>query len=161
MQISIGRIADDKRKINKTFSAVSSVDCKIYEPCNVLSPIFILSYNANFLTCNYAYCSAFGRYYYIDNITVDSGGKIRIQCSVDVLKSYANNILSLNTTVARNEHADPKKMVDKQMVITPQCNLSVIKAANAGAFNVRGASSFNYVLCIAGGAVGGDPTTQS
>lgn len=151
VSISIGSTTDDRKKVTKTFTASASVSCAVSEPCDILAPSFLLTYNAAYLTCNYLYCPTFHRYYYIESMTVNKAGQIVLQCSCDVLMSYAASIKSLTATVIRNENANPGMQIDNEMVLTPKSELSFIKLQNSGVFNVRGTTSYNYVLCIAGG----------
>lgn len=151
MQLQIGNITDDKKVVNKTFSASATVTCSVSSPCDILAPEFLLAYNAAYLGANYCYCSEYHRYYYIDGITVNRAGEIVLSCTVDPLNSYKGDIKNLVCTVTRNENADPGMQIDNEMVLTPKSELSFIKLQNSGVFNVRGTTSYNYVLCIAGG----------
>lgn len=155
MQIEIGKTSYDRKKINKTFTTAVTIDADILEPCSISEPVFIVEYNSAILTSNYLYCAAFARYYFITDITVDNGGRLKISCKRDVLKSYASNILNLNCTIARNEYANSGYQVDNMLPLVPKCDVSYIEILNE-TFNIRTTGSeFNFVICIAGGNVAG------
>lgn len=101
--ITIGTSNDDVNKITKSFNIVDSVSARIKEPCDILYPTFILNYDARFASCNYIYVGEWNRYYYIDNITLSSGGTMVLNCVVDVLKSWSESILGITTDVQVNE----------------------------------------------------------
>lgn len=99
MEISIGICTDDARKISKTMSSAVSKTVRVKEPCDVMAPVFLLEYNSAYLAYNY--CSAFGRYYFMEPAT-EPGGLMRLQCREDVLMSHASQILAAGCIAARN-----------------------------------------------------------
>lgn len=145
MQITIGSTSDDRRKLNKSFSG-TQVTVQLKSPCDILAPVFILSYNALYLTANYVYAPELGRYYFIDNVSIAPGAKIEISCSVDVLMSYASQIAAITTTVSRQEYANLTTIPDSNVVIK---NYDII---NIYASSVGFDTGFgNYVLELYGG----------
>ena len=147
MQITIGQTSDDRRKINKSFDGVS-ITVTPKQPCNVLHPVFILAWSSDYATANYLYCPDLGRYYYIDNVTLLTGARAEIQCSVDVLMSYKEEILSLEAYVVRNSTERDKLVYDAsypEQVLSTVCNLKF----NATPFSVDG--GYNTVLAVIGG----------
>lgn len=101
--INIGTTPDDPRKLSKSTSWSSSPSVELYEPCSVMNPVFILKYKASYATCNYLYFPDWNRYYFIDNMTMLSGGKCQLSCTVDTLMSYKDEIKGLQVNVVRNE----------------------------------------------------------
>lgn len=99
MEISIGICTDDARKISKTMSSAVSKTVRVKEPLDIMAPVFLLEYNATYLSYNY--CSAFGRYYFMESAT-EPGGLMRLQCREDVLASHADQILAAKCIAARN-----------------------------------------------------------
>lgn len=59
---------------------------------NLMRPTFILKTNPVVYNSNYVYCSFTQRYYYINSVTAMTGGRIAIDCSIDVLHTYRNEI---------------------------------------------------------------------
>lgn len=99
MQITIGICTDDARRIQKTMQNAVTLTVRAKEPLDVMAPNFYLEYNAAYL--NYNYCSAFGRYYFMEPAT-EPGGSMRLQCREDVLMTHAGQILAADAIAARN-----------------------------------------------------------
>lgn len=117
MKITIGQTSEDRRVLNKTFSG-TEITVAIMRPCDILNPIFILDYNVNWLTCNYLYCPDFNRYYFINNLTVNTAQRIELSCSVDVLMTYRNQINNITCNVVRNENLRTPYIADSNKPLT-------------------------------------------
>lgn len=61
---------------------------------NLMSPTFIMQYNSTVYNSNYLFCTKTSRYYYITSIDSMTGGRLAINCTIDVLHTYRNEILS-------------------------------------------------------------------
>lgn len=120
MTVTIMSTADDPRVLDKTTTLISTVDAKPTENCSILSPRLILRHSDSLAAANYMYISDFGRYYFIDNITVRPGSEIVIAGSVDVLKTYAAQIRLCTGTVIRSEsEGRPGVFPDSKLPIDP------------------------------------------
>lgn len=60
---------------------------------NLMQPVFYLKTDPIVYNANYLFCSDTQRYYYINNITAVAGGRIAIDCKIDVLYTYRAEIL--------------------------------------------------------------------
>lgn len=80
----------DKTNFLTEMGTLSGVELKA--ETNLMRPKFILRTNPVVYNSNYVYCSFTGRYYYIHTVTAMSGGRIAIDCSIDVLHTYRNEI---------------------------------------------------------------------
>lgn len=82
---------------------------------NLMTPVFILKTSPIVYNSNYVYCSFTGRYYYIETITALNGERIAIQCKIDVLHTYRNEIKNSSGWVSRSaattDTADDYKML--------------------------------------------------
>lgn len=116
-QLQIGRTNDDPRKISKGFTALATVNCYVKEPCEILAPIFVLDYNADYRTCNY--CKAFGRSYFIEGLTGEPGGKMEFHCREDVLDTYKTQILAESAVVERTSDWDTKNLYLSDSEVKP------------------------------------------
>lgn len=120
MVLNIYTTSDDTRIVNKTLTAVTNVTAIPVDNISILNPAFIIEYNPNILTANYCYIPEFGRYYYINNVSVITGNRMIIDCNVDVLKTYANDIGNCNCICARSESiGTPTQIPDKNLPIDP------------------------------------------
>lgn len=70
---------------------------------NLMRPTFILKTSPLVYNSNYLYNSFTKRYYYIKTITAMSGGRIAIDCDIDVLFTYKNEILNSSGWVVRSD----------------------------------------------------------
>ena len=145
MQITIGRTSDDRWNLHKAFTG-SDVTAQLKQPCDVLNPVFIISYNSDYITCNYVHVPDFGRYYFINNINLLPGNRAEISCSVDVLMSWQSGIKSVKTLISRQENAGLSTIPDSNIVIK---NYDII---NIYASDMSFDTAFgNYVLELYGG----------
>lgn len=97
----------DKRYMNKVLEAITydgsdHIDIEFKEDTSITNPTFILRTQSKVLTANYIYVPDLNRYYYINDYTV-SHQRIYINCHVDVLMSFKNEIKNQNVIVKRNE----------------------------------------------------------
>lgn len=81
---------------------------------NILNPIFQIT-NDEVPDCNYCYIADFRRYYYIDTITCVRTGLYELQCSVDVLYTYKDNILTSEQYISRQENEYNELLVDNMV----------------------------------------------
>lgn len=96
---------DDKRVINKTLGVAKTLtNCQLINESSVINPIIEIDIDPTLYGYNYAYIAYFGRYYYITDITVIDGARMRVNLSVDVLKSFASQILNCNVNSRHNEN---------------------------------------------------------
>lgn len=104
MTITVYKISDDRRVVNKTLgTAVATLTAIIKNDADILYPVLEVAYNSSVLTANYLYIDTLQRYYYIKNIKLDRQ-RLFLECEVDVLKSYYNEIKNLSCVVARQEN---------------------------------------------------------
>ena len=107
MRITFYSNVSDSIVVNKKINYISSIsDAKIINETDILNPSIIVSRNFydNIITqANYLYIDKFHRYYHINNISF-ADSMIVIDCSVDVLMSYKDEIKKLYCTVKRNEN---------------------------------------------------------
>lgn len=72
-KIQFGNYSDSANTINKTFTLLPEIQANVKEPCSLYKPTFILKYNADLVKCNYIYCEEFGRYYFINETSLQPG----------------------------------------------------------------------------------------
>lgn len=96
----------DNRVVNKNLTLLGSGDCAVKGECSILSPTFTITgmSDSTAARCNYIYIPNWNRYYYVDDINAEVGRGFEISCHVDVLKTYASQIKSLNGFIRRQEY---------------------------------------------------------
>lgn len=104
--------------LNKNIEQLgTSKSIDIYDNVNIINPVFIINYNTSFLNCNYCYVNELNRYYYVD-ISLDSAKRMILNCAVDVLMSFKNDILNSDCTVIRSESiGKPTYIIDDKLPI--------------------------------------------
>jgi hypothetical protein len=90
--------------IGKSLRNLGNVTGILKGDASITSPSFILATNNNYLSgTNYLYWQETGRYYYIDDIELITGGRMVFYCSVDVLESFKTQIKSQTAIVDKQE----------------------------------------------------------
>ena len=119
MTINLYSTNDDNKKVNKSLNIVATSSCNLLGDCSVYTPtVFIDNLGDGALKrINYAYIPEWGRYYYINNVTAVTGGRIKVELKVDVLMSYKNAIYSTRAFVTRQEYEFNNDLVDDKYVI--------------------------------------------
>jgi len=144
----------DKRYMNKTLQSITyeggsdHIDVEFKEDTSITDPTFILRTQSKVLEGNYIYVPNLNRYYYINDYVV-SHQRIYINCHVDVLMSFKNEIKQENVIVSRQENSYNLYQVDPKMVIYNTPVYRVLKFP--GGFDSTG----HFVLCVAGASTGG------
>ena len=107
--------SDDKRKLNKSFSVIKdNINYNKMDRTDIISPTYNVEFFDNIYNTNYLYDDTTKRYYYVNNIEMDSGGLVNLYCDVDVLMSFATEIKKVTATVDRNESTKNGYLVDSR-----------------------------------------------
>lgn len=130
MDIILYSTASEKERVIKTLSNALTLVGTLRNESSIINPSFIIEHS-NPSTYNYCYISDFGRYYFINNITVVRNNLWRIDCNVDVLMSFSTEILNLNVIVNHNSSPDDERYVNgEQWVTTVKTKTDVITFPN-------------------------------
>lgn len=104
MTVTFFRTDSDNRVLRKSLTSRGAKTATPYESCSVLNPSLILAYDATVAAdANYMYISDFGRYYYLNDITLAPGNRMIVTGDVDVLMSYVDSISALTVNAERSE----------------------------------------------------------
>lgn len=140
------------KRVNKDLTATGTLEnVKVLQSKSLLYPVFELQKNT-IPEGNYIYCQEWNRYYFIENISYNTAGRVEITCSIDVLQTYSTAIRGLNCRVIRNEKIGVNYVPDNQLPLMPYKDNAVIEFAQSE-FNLDIASdeSYNFLLTVAGG----------
>ena len=117
----------DRRVLSKNIYAIGGVrECKfLSDNISISSPSLLLEYNPKYITerVNYVYIKDFSRYYYVTNMTVNTGGLCVLQCDVDVLMSFKTYIKQIKTTIARQEFINSPLFADNEYMVRVDHNI--------------------------------------
>ena len=134
---------DSNHALPKNIIYLFDRDISIMADNNIMSPKILVSKVDNLIATNYAYIPFFGRYYYV-TITTKENGMSLIECEIDVLQSYANEILSMECLVSRQEHVYNNMLPDDKI----QSRVgSVTEKKKIGTIG----NTISYVLTVTGG----------
>lgn len=119
MTVNVMSISADRRVLNKATTTIKTITATPTGEINILYPKLILEYDSTILNANYCYIPDLNRYYYL-SITLDKGKRMILNCSVDVLKTYATQIKNRQGTILRSESiGKPTQIVDNKLPIDP------------------------------------------
>lgn len=96
--------------INKTLPAATQYNGLLYDSQNVLTPFVRIrktdgvTFEPTFF--NYAEISDLGRFYFVTDTIIENTNVIRLNLKLDVLKTYATEILASTATITQRENAN-------------------------------------------------------
>jgi len=136
----------DIRQLNKDLTAVKlNVSAQITYQVSIQDPSFVLNYDAALINANYVYVAEWQRYYYINNKTMIDGNRIQIDCHIDVLMSYKNEILNSDCIASRSASNTNPYIVD-DLVGDEGTFTTTYQRSSITPFNNTG----SYLLTVAG-----------
>lgn len=150
--IQLGYTSENPSAVEKTYTIVSpsgGIEISPTSKINQEKPVFIISYNANYVNCNYVIANFLGRKYFC-MIDYEIGKQMTLNCTVDYLSSF--NLRSCPVTVVRNGGLGaPTKIQDSKFPVLP--NTETVKQVPIAhsAFTPYGERC--YVLQCIGGAI--------
>ena len=120
MNLALYTTASDPRAVSKQLTQLATVTAVATANINILMPSLRLNYNSAYLSANYCYISEFSRYYFIASHNVEVGKQIILNCEVDVLMTYADEIKNCTACVIRNGGIGrPTSISDDKLPINP------------------------------------------
>lgn len=128
MTIKTYRYLGDSRKVNKKLEAVTTYsNTVIVGDMSVQSPTISLQLDGftDIINFNYIHIPELRRYYYVESSTIREDGFVQIQCRVDVLKSFASDILSSTQFVERQQNKCTYLLPDNLYNIKSNRNLTI------------------------------------
>ena len=77
--------------VNKRLEEINTLSFTFKENSNIINPSLIL---INYVGGNYCYIDELERYYYVKDIDLLGKGLFKINCEIDVLMSYKDDIIN-------------------------------------------------------------------
>ena len=146
ISVDIGRSTSDFNRLDKNFSLIKTVNAILKEGTSVVNPAFIINAFDGFAGANYAKVSSFGRHYYINNMIALPGGRVELDCHVDVLSSFANAIRACDAVIDKQEYENLSSPYIDDGSYVMQCKTAT------QAFNFpNGFTGHDNILITAGG----------
>ena len=119
MKVIFYQNKSDDRKVNKTVTLKKTITGVIIkEDTSIIRPVLEMHYYSEIMTCNYLLIEDWGRYYYIDNITLAAGQRLIIQCREDVLMTNKTQIYKSSAFVQRSEKEHANMYINDQLFLS-------------------------------------------
>lgn len=145
MKLQVGKTTSDKLVLDKNFTQVGEdLTCVLKENTDIVNPTFIINTPTS-LDINYCFAEELGRWYYCKP-TMLPGGRVALDCHVDVLKSNAAGIKALNCIIDKQEGDHSNKYLDDGSYVRLNKSVNSIIPFSGG-FNNQG----TFILICAGG----------
>lgn len=133
MTIKTYRFLGDSRKVDKTLTAVSTYsNAVIVGDMSIHTPTISLQLDSftDVINFNYIYIPELRRYYYVVDSTIREDGFVQLQCKVDVLKSFKNDILASTQYIDRQQNKCTYQLPDGMYNIKSNRNLTIKNFGN-------------------------------
>lgn len=146
--ITIGYSTAPPNKVNRSYTTIASATISPLSTINQLSPVFIIDYNSQFLNANYVVAEFLSRKYFC-TVSVDTAGRMVLNCKVDVL---ANNFADCPITVTRNGGIGrPTYIPDDKLPILPNKETITSTIATNNWFNTGVLQTYCYLVTVVNG----------
>ena len=104
MTVNLYNNISNNKTINKILSSEKTIEGILRNDTNIEYPALILK--GIYTEYNYCYIPMFQRYYFIENIIIH-GNTTLIECSIDVLKTYSEDILNSYALLNQSSNYNP------------------------------------------------------
>ena len=143
---------DKYNKTNETTVIQPNVSISPLSTINQLTPVFVVDYDSRFLNANYIIATFLGRKYFA-TVSVDTAGRMVIQCKVDYISSF--NLSNCPITVTRNGGiGKPTEIPDNKLPIIPnrkKIDSITVFSPDINTTWINDTRSLNYVVTVVGG----------
>lgn len=122
--------------VNKTLPTGNVINGAMWDGFSISNPVVTIKF-PTMITANYCKIEKLNRFYFIDKVIYRSCDKWDLQLRVDVLKTYATQILQTTATVTVRD--TPNKYVsNRNNVYNRKPNFEKIDFPKKGLFNKEG-----------------------
>lgn len=136
---------ENSTKVPTVSDASTDVSVLLKEGTDIVNPVLILNDGvASYASKNYAYISEFSRYYFINKIEYDTGNRILIYCTCDVLASFKSDLLTESAFIAYSLQGST------DIPETRMCTTKNFSVSHADAAFPSAVGGNNYFLSVTG-----------
>lgn len=139
--LELYRCPSDERMVSKTLNDKFTFNHITFKnDTSIMNPIFIVgAIKGNtepmdtvgwWRKFNYCYCPNLERYYFITDITFTRQGLVELNCSVDPLMSFKEDILASTQLITRQENKIQKYIPDQSLPIHSQVKTQITQFGN-------------------------------
>lgn len=122
--------------INKTLADPNEMEGLFRGVVNVLQPVITLKHTGGF-NYNYCYIRELNRYYFVTGFSVLDNNNVEIRLKLDVLKTYADEILTATGTVFEREDANGF-ISSRRQIFDVRPNFEKLEFPETGLFDSEG-----------------------
>lgn len=109
----------EPERVTKSLSGARNYSGNLKEDCDIINPVVLIDgASAGVANFNYMYIPAFGRYYYITNVTAVTGALFEVHGKVDVLYTYRDQIRACMALIERQENSYNPYLQDNMLPIS-------------------------------------------
>lgn len=146
ISLDVGRTTSDYNRLDKNYTRIELISAVIKEGTSIINPTFVVNTFSGYHNCNYIKCPELGRNYYVNNIELVPGGRLALQCHVDVLASFASSIRGCQVLIDKQQmDAVTSKYIDDGSYVM-ECDEVIQSYAWSKSFN-----NASTILITAGG----------
>ena len=145
MTLKLYTNSSDRNHLDKVITQQGSdISGTLREDCSIVDPVITIESitGFNLASCNYAYISEFGRYYYITNI-VCKGKLYELHMHCDVLMSFKSQIRGNSAVISRNQGVYNLYLQDGVFKTEAFPHYQIMKFPS-------GFSGYHYIFSVAG-----------
>ena len=146
------RFYDFEKRINSTKQpngiSYNTISCFLKEGCSIYNPVFTLYTDPR--QSNYIYWEEIGRYYYIDDITINAQNLYTISCSIDVLASWKYDIVNTYAFVEYAQSVYNDGLIDSRL-----SNVDTVVITNSNSQIIDDEGDTYILSCASGSGIGG------
>ena len=143
--IVLGANTSPTHQIRKHVNVVDTLTGTFRDSVDVLNPVVRIERD-NPVGFNYAYISSFGRRYFVEDVTVVRKGILDLHLRVDVLDTFASEILANTAIIDKQEKTYNLYLNDDSIKMRQDPLVTLLKFPN-GLFENN---QYTFVLCVAG-----------
>lgn len=127
MTIVLYQNSSDSNVMHKNLEVVETLTGALKDSCSVTDPVVLVE-GDNFANINYMKIEEFNRFYFVNNITSVKNGLWSISGHVDVLTTYANELISIGAIIGRTEDIRYSNLYldDEKLMVTCRRDFSII-----------------------------------
>ena len=162
MHIVLMSASGGLKKVHREPTEIARYDNVTFlESTSIENPIFVIggiTDIAEFCNINYAYLPRLGRYYFVNDITMENGGRVALKCSIDVLKTFSKDIDSMGKTlITRQANKRDLLLPDSMLPIKAEKVTQVLSLGSIGLDNdTNDADKSGYFLVLSTSGKGGN-----
>ena len=143
--IVLGANTSPTHQIRKHVNVVDTLTGTFRDSVDILNPVVRIERD-NPVGFNYVYISSFGRRYFVEDVTVVRKGILDLHLRVDVLDTFASEILANTAIIDKQEKTYNLYLNDDSIKMRQDPLVTLLKFPN-GLFENN---QYTFVLCVAG-----------